>query len=89
MSFLLGSHKRDLSNGPKSRNGEDSKKIREDYDNIDSMPRDVFADGLMCPGCENIISNCLKNIERQVNELYTLYEDKKTHKIKAKSNYNL
>ena len=37
----MGSKKRDLSDGCKSRNGEDSKKIR-DYGNINSMADDVL-----------------------------------------------
>ena len=79
----MGSKKRDLSDGFKSRNGEVSKKVREDYDNINSIPDDIFADGLSSPGCVKDLVNCLRNIERQVNELYTLYEDTKRSQIKG------
>ena len=57
--------------------GEDCKKVTEDYDNINSLPDDVFADGLSSPGCAKILVKCLRNIQRQVNELYTLYQDTK------------
>lgn len=41
----MTSKKRDLSEGSKPRNGEDRKKVREDYDNINSMPDDVSSNG--------------------------------------------
>lgn len=41
----MTSKKRDLSEGSNSRNGEDRKKVREDYDNINSMPDDVSSNG--------------------------------------------
>ena len=53
----MGNKKRDISDGPKSRNGEDSKKIKEDYDNINSMSDDVFADALSSPNCTKILIN--------------------------------
>ena len=85
----MGSKKRGLSDGSESRNGEDSKNVREDHDNVNSIPDDVFADYLNFPGCAKIFFNCLKDIERQMNELYTLYEVRKTHRLKTKSNYHL
>ena len=49
MSFFLGGKKRDLSDGSKSRDGDDSKKVKEQYESINSMPDDVFTDGLSSP----------------------------------------
>ena len=48
------------------------------------MPDDIFADGLSSPSCAKIVVNCLRNIERQVNELYILYEDTENSDIKSK-----
>ena len=86
---FMGSKKRGLSDGSKSRNVEDSKNVREDHDNVNSIPDDVFADYLNSPSCAKIFFNCFENIERQINELYTLYEARKTHRLKTKSNYHL
>ena len=72
MSFFMGCKKRDLSDGSRSINGEDCKTVRKEYDNINSMSIDVFADGLSRPGYATILVNCLKNTERQLNQLYTL-----------------
>ena len=77
MSFFMDSKKRDLSDGSKSKNGEDSKKIKVDYDNINSMLNEVFRDGLSFRSCAKILVYCLRNIESQLNELYILHEDTK------------
>ena len=73
----MDSKKRDLSDGSKSENGEDSKKIRVDYDNVNSMVDEVFRNGLSLKSCAKILVYCLKNIESQMNELYILHEDTK------------
>lgn len=83
VEFFLGS-KNDLSDESKTRNGIDSNKIREDCDNINSMPYDVFVDGISSSGCAKILVISLRNIEGQVNELYTLYENTKNSQIKGK-----
>ena len=46
----MGSKKRDLMDESKSRNGEDSKNVRKDYDNVNSISDNVFPDGLSSPG---------------------------------------
>ena len=73
MSFFLGNKKRDLSD--KSRNGEDAKKVKENAE--------VFSDGLNSPECAKILVNCLRNIENQVKELFTLNEETKNVQIKV------
>ena len=73
----MDSKKRDLSDGSKSKTGEDSKKIKVDYDNINSMLNEVFRDGLSFRSCAKILVYCLRNIESQLNELYILHEDTK------------
>ena len=47
--FFLGSKKRDLSD--KSRNGEDSKKHRENSDSASLLLDDVLSDGFNSPEC--------------------------------------
>ena len=49
------------------------------------MPDDVFADGLSSLGCAKVLANCLRKIERKVNELYTLHKDMKNSQIKGKT----
>ena len=76
--FFFASKKRDLSD--KSRNGEDSKKHRENSDSASSLPDDTFSDGFNSPECPKILINCLKSIELQVKELFVLHEDTKNTK---------
>ena len=47
------------------------------------MPDDVFADGLSSLSCAKVLANCLRKIERKVNELYTLHKDMKNSQIKG------
>lgn len=55
MSFFMGSKKRDLMDESKSRNGEDSKNVRKDYDNVNSISDNVFPDGLSSPGFAKLL----------------------------------
>ena len=83
MSFFWGGKKRDLSDGSKSRDGDDSKKVKEQYESINSMPDDVFTDGLSSPNCAKILINCLRNIETQVKDLYDCFDVLKNSHIKG------
>ena len=83
MSFLGGGKKRDLSDGSKSRDGDDSQKVKEQYESINSMPDDVFTDGLSSPNCAKILINCLRNIETQVKDLYDCFDVLKNSHIKG------
>ena len=66
ISFFLGNRKRDLSD--KSKDGEDSKKVKES-DSVSSLPDEDFSDGLNSPELIKLLVNCLKSIENQVKEL--------------------
>ena len=77
------SNKRDISDGSEFRNGEDSRKVREDYDNINFISDDTFTDVLSPPCCAKLLVHCLRNIERQLNQLYPLYNDTKNLQIKG------
>ena len=75
----MGSKKGDLS---------DESKSREVYDNINSMS-DVFEDGSSSLNYAKFLFNCLRNIKRLVNELYTMDEDTKNSQIQIQSVTNL
>ena len=82
MSFFGVGKKRDLSN--KSRNGEDTKKIRENSANsLSDLPDEVFEDGLASPDCAKIFFNCLKRIESDVKKLFEIQAESKDAQIKV------
>ena len=89
MSFFGVGKKRDLSD--KSRNGEDTKKIRENSANsLSDLPDEVFEDGLASPDCAKIFFNCLKRIESDVKKLFEIQAESKDAQIKvAESLQNL
>ena len=82
MSFFGVGKKRDLSD--KSRNGEDTKKIRENSANsLSDLPDEVFEDGLASPDCAKIFFNCLKRIESDVKKLFEIQAESKDAQIKV------
>ena len=81
MSFFLGNKKRDLSD--KSRDGEDSKKRREQSDSLSSLSDEVFADGLNSPELAKLLVCSLRNIEAQVKDLFKVNEETKISQIKV------
>ena len=86
MSFFGVGKKWDLSD--KSRNGEDTKKIRENSANsLSDLPDEVFEDGLASPDCAKIFFNCLKRIESDVKKLFEIKQKVKTLKLKWQSHY--
>ena len=78
MNFFLGSKKRDLSD--KSNNWKDSKKVKES-DSLNSLPAEVFSDGLNTPELAKLLISCLKSIENQVKELFTFHKEAKESQI--------
>ena len=83
MSFFGGGKKRDLSDGSKSKDVDDSKKVKEQYGTINSMPDDVFIDGLSSPTCAKMLLHCLKTIEIRVADLYSLFDVLKDNQVKG------
>ena len=81
MSFFLGNKKRDLSD--KSRDGEDSKKLRERSDSLSSLSNEVLADDLNSPELAKLLVCSLRNIEAQVKDLFTINEKTKISQIKV------
>ena len=67
-----GSKKRDLSD--KSNDGDERKKAKES--NLDLSlnqdDTDVFAEGIDSPRCVSILYDCLKNLDKKVNEIHLL-----------------
>ena len=71
--FEKASKKRDLSD--QSKTCEDPKNMREDKTSTGSltdMADDVFAENLKSAECIEILCNCLRNVERQIKDIYTL-----------------
>ena len=81
MSFFLGNKKRGPSD--KSRDGEDSKKRREQSDSLSSLSDEVFADGLNSPELAKLLVCSLRNIEAQVKDLFKVNEETKISQIKV------
>ena len=70
--FEKASKKRDLSGQSKTR--EDPKKMREETStgNLTDIADDAFAESLKSPESIELPFNCLKNVERQTKDIYTL-----------------
>ena len=47
------------------------------------MADDVFAESLKLPECIEILFNCLRNVERQIKDIYTLAHSTQDHQIKG------
>ena len=66
--------KRDLGNQSKTGSrGDERKKTRGEKSTTESlseMSDDVFAESLKSPACVEIIFNCLKNVEKQMTEIF-------------------
>ena len=78
-----GSKKRDLSD--KSNDGDERKKAKES--NLDLSlnqdDTDVFAEGIDSLRCVSILYDCLKNIDKKVNEIHLLSATTNDGQIKA------
>ena len=81
MSFFLRNKKRGPSD--KSRDGEDSKKRREQSDSLNSLSDEVFADGLNSPELAKLLACSLRNIDAQVKDLFKVNEETKMSQIKV------
>ena len=82
--FEKASKKRDLSD--QSNTCEDQKKMREDKGStrsLNNMADDVFRESLKSPECIEILFNCLRNVERQTKDIYTLAHSTQDHQIKG------
>ena len=66
----------------KSRDGEDSKVVKES-NSLSSLPDKDFSDDLNTPELAKLLVNYLKSIDNQVKELFTSHEEAKESQIKV------
>ena len=76
--FNSRSKKRELSSETLT-SGDDPNKIRDGSFNMD----DVFAEGLSSPNCVEILRNCIKNVEKQIQGIHSKGEETKMSQIKG------
>ena len=50
---------------------------------LTDMADDVFAESLKSPECIEILFNCLRNVEMQTKDIYTLAHSTQDHQIKG------
>ena len=82
--FEKTSKKRDLSD--QSKTCEDPKKMRgnkSSTENLTCMADDVFAESMKSPEWIEILFNCLRNVEMQTKDIYTLAHSTQDHQIKG------
>ena len=86
--FEKASKKRDLND--QSKTCEDPKKMREESSTGSStdMAEDVFAESLKSPECIEIPFNCLRNVEKQTKDIYTLAHSTRDNQIKGEKAVN-
>ena len=62
-----------------------SQKMREESSTgrLTDMADDVFAESLKSPECIEILFNCLRNVESQTKDIYTLAHSIQDHQIKG------
>ena len=65
------------------RDGENSKRLREESDGLSSPPDEVFADNLNSPELAKLLVCSLRNIEAQVKDLFKVNEETKISQIKV------
>ena len=80
--FEKASKNRNLSG--QSNTCEDPKKMREESRTgcLTDMADNVFAESLKSPECMEISFNCVRNVERQTKDIYTLAHSTQDHQIK-------
>ena len=74
--------KTDLSDDSKT-DDDDSKKPRDGSSGSYTEENDVFEEGVESAECRKVLFNCLKNLERKMNDLYMLTNSNKEMQIKG------
>ena len=70
---------------------DEPKKIREVKSSIESlseMSSDAFAESLKSTSCVEILFNCLKNVEKQIKEIFVLIISTQEQQIKYERQLN-
>ena len=87
VNILKKYQKRDLSNN--SSDEEASKKLREgSLDNsavsdVSANNEDPFTEGLTSLECVSILLNCIQNLEKQVGQIFKMFEKTEDRQIKG------
>ena len=79
----FGSKKRDLSD--KLNDGDEQKKAKESSLDLslNQDDTDVFAEGIDSPRCVSILYDCLKKLDKKVNEIHLLSATTNDDQIKG------
>ena len=83
--FAGSGKKRELSNN--STIGDDPKKQREDSLNNSQNVDDIFSEGLSSPDCVAILVNYIKNVEKQIVEIFSKTEETRNSQIKGEQHF--
>ena len=68
--FNSASKKQELSRETLT-SGDDPKKIRDGSLGDSNNPDDVFTEGVSSLDCVKILYNCIKNVEKQIQGIYS------------------
>ena len=80
--------KRDLSDN--SNQEESSKKLKDGSMNTSRasvIPDEVFTESLKSPDCVNILFSCIKNVERQITQMFKNTKELKEGQIKGEKHF--
>ena len=82
--FDRNSKKRDLSDN--SNQEDSSKKLKYGSLNtrrVSVIPDEVFTESLKSPDCVNFLFSCIKNVERQITQIFKNTKELKEGQIKG------
>ena len=82
--FHRNSKKQDLSDN--SNQEKSSKKLKDGSLNtsrVSDIPSEVFTESLKSPDCVNILFSCIKNVEKQITQIFENTKELKKGQIKG------
>ena len=82
--FDRNSKKQDLSDN--SNQEKSSKKLKDGSLNtsrVSDIPSEVFTESLESPDCVNILFSCIKNVEKQITQIFENTKELKKGQIKG------
>ena len=82
--FDRNSKKQDLSDN--SNQEKSSKKLKDGSLNtsrVSDIPSEVFTESLKSPDCVNILFSCIKNVEKQITQIFENTKELKKGQIKG------
>ena len=82
--FDRNSEKQDLSDN--SNQEKSSKKLKDGSLNtsrVSDIPSEVFTESLKSPDCVNILFSCIKNVEKQITQIFENTKELKKGQIKG------